>query len=139
MKFEWIRERASRWDADKARIVGGQPQGVFDLEVPERGAAVSGEWWRVEADGRTVGYGWMDRTWDGAEILLAVDPEHQHAGAGTFILGRLEKEAAARGLNRLYNVVQENHPQRTAVTQWLCKRGFVATEDGELRRPVKLR
>ena len=139
MKYEWSREVAARWDADKVRIIGGQPEGVFDFGSPGRGEGLPGEWWRVSADSHAVGFAWMDRTWDGAEILLAVDPAHQHAGIGTFILGNLEKEAAARGLNRLYNVVRETHPKRAEVTKWLVERGFSATDDGELRRPVKVK
>lgn len=137
MKPDWIRENSSRWDADKARIVGAQPTGIFDFEGVKSGDPIPGEWWRASADGVTLGYGWMDRTWDGGEILLAVDPAQQGHGVGTFILDQLEKEAGIRGLNRLYNVVREAHPAREAVTKWLVSRGFKPTDDGELRRPVK--
>ena len=72
-----------------------------------------------------------------AEILLAVDPEHRRAGVGTFILNQLEKEAATRGLNYLYNVVRPEHPDREGITAWLGKRGFARSHDDEtLRRPV---
>ena len=139
MKYDWVRENASRWDADKARIVGGQPQGIFELEELKSGDPVPGEWWRVSQDGLTVGFAWMDRTWDGAEVLLAVDPNQQKTGAGTFMLDQLEREAAVRGLNQLYNVVRPSHPDRDGVTRWLQGRGFKPTEGGELRRPVKKR
>lgn len=136
MKFDWIRENPARWDADKARIVGGQPAGIFDFADMKVGDPVPGEWWRVASDGRTVGHCWMDRTWDGAEILLAVDPTQQRTGVGTFMLDQLEREAATRGLNQLYNVVKPTHPHGVDVTKWLISRGFTATDDGELRRPV---
>ena len=138
MKLDWIRENSCRWDADKARIVGAQPKGIFaDFEGLKSGEPLPGEWWRVAHEGRTLGYAWMDRTWDGAEILLAVDPSQQGQGVGTFIVDQLEKEAFFRGLNQLYNVVADSHPNREGVTKWLLAHGFKATDDGELRRPVK--
>lgn len=137
MKFDWIRENPSRWDADKARIVGTQPAGIFELEEMKSGDPVPGEWWRAASDGLTVGYAWMDRTWDGAEVLLAVDPKQQRTGVGTFMLDQLEREAAQRGLNQLYNIVRPTHPDGAAVTKWLQERGFKGSDDGELKRPVK--
>ena len=140
MKFDWVRENPSRWDADKARIVGAQPPGIFDdMAGMKSGEPVPGEWWRVADDGRTVAYAWMDRTWDGAEVLLVVDQEKRGSGIGTFILDQLEKEATTRGLNQLYNVVRPTHPQKDALTRWLQERGFKPTEGGELRRPIKVR
>ena len=136
MKFEWTREANARWDAEKQRIVGGQPSGIFEVPASRSGESLPGEWWRVSEDGQPVGYAWMDRTWDGAEILLAVDPTRQKHGVGTFILDQLEREAKTRGLNQLYNVVRETHPDRIAVTRWLISRGFKASDDGELKRPV---
>lgn len=138
-KLDWIRENASRWDADKRRIVGGQPAGIFDLSAMAPNEPVPGEWWRASHEGVTLGYAWMDRTWDGGEILLAVDPTRQGHGVGTFMLDRLAKEAAARGLNQLYNIVRDTHPERERVTTWLKERGFTGGEDGELKRPVKKR
>jgi N-acetylglutamate synthase-like GNAT family acetyltransferase len=97
---------------------------------------VPGEWWRVEEDGRAVGYGWMDTTWNGGEILLAVHPEQQGRGLGGFILDHLEAEAATRGLNYIYNVVPDQHPRRADVTRWLASHGFQGGDDGQLRRQV---
>ena len=71
-----------------------------------------------------------------AEILLAVDPAHQSSGVGTFILDHLEKEAAAAGLNYMYNVVRDGHPEPEAVTAWLRRRGFELQSDGRLLRKV---
>ncbi len=137
MGFDWIHENPPRWDAHKARIVAGAPQGIFEPHEHRDGELIPGEWWRVEQDGVTIGYGWMDTTWGDAEILLAVDPRQRKRGAGTFILDRLEREAASRGLNYLVNVVRPTHPQREAVTRWLCERRFSSTDEELLRRRVR--
>jgi N-acetylglutamate synthase-like GNAT family acetyltransferase len=136
MSLSWVRENGARWDADRERIVAGAEPGVFELPGHAIGDAVSGEWWRVESDGRVVGYGWMDCTWEGAEMLLAVDRPARRHGVGTFILDSLEKEAGARGVEYLFNTVRPTHPQGDAVTAWLQRHGFTATDDGELRRRV---
>lgn len=138
MGLTWIQESPSYWDADKARIVGGAGAGIFEpsLTQREKGSHLPDDWWRVEADGHTVGYGWMDITWGDAEILLAVDPAARGRGVGTFILERLEVEARERGLHYIYNVVSETHPLHDEVTEWLEARHFTASEDGKLLRAV---
>ena len=50
------------------------------------------------------------------------------------LLPELEREATARGLNYLYNLVRSTHPRASEVTAWLAKRGFHASEDGRLLR-----
>ena len=84
------------------------------VEADRQEAAIA-----VEDDGEVVGYGWMDTTWGEAEILLAVDPAAQANGVGSFILDHLEKEASAAGLNYMYNVVRDGHPEPEAITAWL--------------------
>ena len=132
MALAWVRESPPLWDADKARIIGGAPAGVFSLGPFKTGDVVPGDWWHVEADGRVAGYGWMDHSWGDAEILLAVDSAGQRGGVGTFILDRLEDEAADRGINYLYNVVPDRHPDRAWLEHWLRRRGFVASQEGGL-------
>ena len=66
----------------------------------------------------------------------AFDPAHRGEGVGTFILEGLEREAAARGLHYLYNVVRPEHAEREAVTRWLVARRFAPASDGLLRRRV---
>jgi GNAT superfamily N-acetyltransferase len=132
MSLTWHREAPAHWNADKQRIVGGAPPGVFAIGPFAGGAIVPGDWWRVEDDGRVVGYGWMDHSWGDAEVLLAVDPAAQDAGVGTFVLDRLEDEAAAQGINYLYNVVPERHPDPDGLERWLQRRGFVASHEGGL-------
>ena len=85
MSMSWIHESPAEWDGDKARIVGGASPGVFDPRYAEasEGSLVPGEWWRVERDGRTVGYGWLDVNWGDAEILLAVDASERERGVGS--------------------------------------------------------
>jgi N-acetylglutamate synthase-like GNAT family acetyltransferase len=138
MNLRWIRESPARWDEDKARIVGAAPPGIFDTRYRDAkpGQLVPGEWWRVEDDGRVVGYGWLDIVWGDAEILLAADPAAHRRGVGSFILERLEAEAKSHGLNYLYNVVRPTHPRAAEVTRWLEKHGFRAGEDGRLSRGV---
>jgi GNAT superfamily N-acetyltransferase len=132
MAFAWVRESPPLWDADKRRIVGDVPSSVFAFGPFRDGQVVPGDWWRAEDEGRVVGYGWMDHAWGDAEILLAVDASAQRGGAGTFILDRLEDEAADRGINYLYNVVPEAHPRRDWLDRWLQRRGFSASQEGGL-------
>lgn len=134
MALLWIHEETAKWDADKERIVGAAPAGVFDSRYRRlrRGELVPGEWFRVEDRGRAVGYGWLDVNWGDAEILLATDPECSGQGIGTFILEHLQEEARHRGLNYLCNVVRPTHPRHAEVTRWLERRGFKPIEDGRL-------
>lgn len=129
--MQWIREPAPTWDAGKQRLVGDAPAGIFELAPLGPGQAVPGEWWRVEQDGRLLGYGWMDVVWGDGEILLAVAPEARGRGVGAFILERLEAEARARGLRTVYNSVRPSHPRREEVTSWLMGHGFAASDHGE--------
>ncbi len=138
MGLTWIHESPPYWDAGKAKIVGGAGPGIFDQTLTNRidGTLLPNDWWRVEDDQETIGYGWMDTTWGDAEILLAVRPDQRGRGVGTFILDRLETEAQERGLHYLYNRVSETHPDHTEVTAWLQARNFTASEDGKLLRAI---
>jgi GNAT superfamily N-acetyltransferase len=136
MNLRWIHENPPRWDARKQEIVGAAPAGVFEPVHFESGQLIPAEWWRVEDGTQIVGYGWMDTTWGDAEVLLAVDPAVQGRGVGTFILDHLEREAASRGLNYLYNVVRPAHPKREETARWLTDRGFVDSGDDLLKRHV---
>lgn len=134
MALRWIHENGPRWDANKARIVGEAPQGVFSFAQRE-GDLVPGEWWRVEDErGTPLGYGWMEVTWADAEILLVVAKDAQGQGVGSFIVDRLHEEARARGLNYLMNAVPPTHPQAPQLREWLEKRGFAPHGEGELLR-----
>jgi GNAT superfamily N-acetyltransferase len=139
MGLSWSRETTPTWNDDKRRIVGGAPAGVFSaLRALPDGAVLPGDWWRAERDGRAVGYGWMDVTWGDAEILLATAPEGQRRGVGTFVLDRLDEEAARQGLRYLYNVVPEGHPEAKVLANWLQRRGFEVSGEGWLlRRKVR--
>lgn len=137
MALAWIHEDTPRWDAGKAEIVRGAPAGIFDLPKASPGELAPGEWFRVEDDGKLAGYGWMDCTWGDAEILLAVAPNCRGRGVGAFILDQLEHEAAARGVNYLYNAVRPTHPDRVRVTEWLESNGFRPSGDGLLKRRVR--
>ncbi len=134
MGLSWIRENPPIWDGDKRRIILGANEGVFDETYGHLsdGAIVPGEWWRVESEGETVGYGWLDAVFGNAEILLATDPERRGQGIGSFIIERLDAEARSRGLNYLYNVVQKTHPAPDELKRWLEARGFVGKEGGRL-------
>ena len=94
MTLTWARDERPVWDADKARVIGGAPEGAFVIAFHE-GDALPGEWFVARDGDDVVGYGRLDIGWGGdAEILLAVDPERQEAGIGSFVLARLEDEAA---------------------------------------------
>ena len=137
MDLSWQREERPRWDADKQRIIGGAPPGALDLDPPA-GADLPGDWFAARRDGAVVGYGWLDSTWGGdTEILLAVDPAVQACGVGSFVLTQLEREAAQRGTNYVYNTVRDTHPDRDAVHDWLMVRGYRGNErDAALRKRV---
>ncbi|HEY6932458.1 MAG TPA: GNAT family N-acetyltransferase [Marmoricola sp.] len=137
MELSWVREEPPVWDADKARVIGGAPEGAFVIPFVE-GEELPGEWWSVrDADGAVVGYGRLDTTWGGdAEILLAVDPARQRQGIGSFLLDHLEQEAAARGINYVHNRIRE-HAERDVVHDWLAVRGFRGPSDGDLRKRVQ--
>lgn len=137
MSLKWSRESRPRWDADKQRIIGGAPAGALDIGYPE-GAELPGDWFAASDGDRVVGYGWMDSTWGGdTEILLAVDPDSQGKGIGSFVMGSLEQEAARRGVNYVYNTVRDSHPDRDAVHDWLMVRGYRGNErDASLRKHV---
>lgn len=139
MALRWIREGITHWDQHKRAIVGGAEPGVFD----DRYRSISDhelvpcEWWRVEDDdGAVLGYGWIDVVWGDAEILLAVDHSRERRGVGAFILANLEREAKARGLVYMTNLVRPTHPRADAVVQFLKKRGFVPQTDGRLVKRV---
>lgn len=136
--LRWIHESVPLWDADKARIVGGAQHGTLPSTLASHSdkEVLPDDWWRVEHEGRCVGYGRMDVTWGDAEILLVVEPEAQGQGVGTFILEHLEHEARTRGLNYLYNQVHPEHPAQQDITSWLQNRAFSSTEDGQLARAI---
>src|SRR3954452_11797358 len=123
-QLRWVHDEDPRWDDDRRRLVAAVPEGVCGTEARRPGEPLSSDWWRVERDGRVVGYGWLDGGWGGGEVLLAVDAGGQSCGVGSFVMAHREQEAAARGLNYVVNVVRESHPSREAVTAWLVARGF---------------
>ncbi len=137
MGLQWRHESTPVWDSDKARIVGGAPDGIFQLPSYQEGERLPGDWWRVEDGDSVVAYGWMDTAWGDAEMLLAVDPHHHGRGVGTFVLDCLEQEAANQGVNYLYNVVRPTHPDHDRVTAWLESRSFTGSSDGVLRRRAR--
>lgn len=140
--WAWVAEgQPSRWDEHKARIVGGEAPGVFDSRYSERsvGDLLPGYWWRVEEDGRVIGYGWMDVVWGDAEVLLAVARDQRGRGVGSFVMEQLEREAFKRGLRYVTNVVRPTHPEKDRIAGWLEKREFASGEDGRHFRSVATR
>jgi N-acetylglutamate synthase-like GNAT family acetyltransferase len=135
-RLTWVKDDDPRWDVERARVFGTVGAGVFPGVARDAGERLPSDWWRVEADGRVIGYGWLDDVWGDAEILLAIEESVRGTGAGSFALARLEEEAAARGLNYVLNVVRDTHPDREAVTGWFLAHGFTGTEDGRLRKRV---
>ena len=131
MRLEWIYEKPARWDSAKQSIVGGSPEGIFRKPGWEDGQLIPGDWWRVERAGETIGYGWMEIDWVEAEVLLAVAPDVQKHGVGSFIVEALASEAAERGVNYMANVVRETHPDREGITRWLGARGFKQSMDDD--------
>ena len=137
MSWSWIPENPPVWDPAKAAVIGAAPPGVFHFEKAMPGDLLPGSWWRVEDEGRVLGYGWMDHGWGDAEVLLAVAPAARGSGVGTFILDRLEDEARAQGINYIYNVVPTVHPDREGLSRWLEARRFRGDSgEGLLKRAV---
>jgi len=134
MALTWVREDTPVWDAAKQSIVLGAPAGALEIPKVALGDLAPGEWFRVEDNGTTVGYGWMDCTWGDAEITLAVDQTRLREGIGEFIVSRLEREAASRGVNYLYNAVRPTHPDKARVTRWLLSLGFEPSGEGLLKK-----
>lgn len=141
MGLVWERQHNPRWDSEKRTLFAELPVGLFpELRATADGGAVPGDWWRVRAGDSVVGFGWMDVTWGDAEVLLAVSPASQRGGVGTFVLDRLDEEAARRGLRYLHNVVPATHPEPDRLRSWLERRGFAASGEGNLlRRQVRSR
>jgi N-acetylglutamate synthase-like GNAT family acetyltransferase len=135
-QLSWVHEDDPRWDRDRDRVFASVAEDVFPTLARRPGEQLTSDWWRVERDGRVVGYGWLDDVWGDAEVLLAVDGAERRTGVGEFVLARLEQEAAARGLNYVVNVVRDAHPEKDAVTTWLHGRGYAAAEDGRLHKRV---
>ncbi len=136
MTLAWTRENAPRWDADKQRVFGPDELLATGLPGFRPGEPVADEWWRVTDGGEVAGYGWLDTEWGDARITFVVAPGRRGRGVGAFILERLEDEAAARGLNYIYNVVPETHPDGAWIRNWLTLHGFREASRGQLRRQV---
>jgi len=137
MALHWTKEDNPHWDSDKQRLFGSHELASVGVEPPAPGSVIGDEWWRVtDDDGTVVGYGWLDSEWGDAQITFLVDPARRGAGIGNFIVDRLEDEAAERGLNYIYNVVPDTHPDAAWMTQWLTLRGF-SPGTGDLRRHVR--
>ena len=136
MTLTWTKENSPRWDADKQRIFGPAELAAVGLAGPAPGEPVADEWWRVTDGDQVAGYGWLDTEWGDARITFIVAPGRRGRGVGAFILERLEDEAAARGLNYIYNVVPGTHPDGAWIRNWLSTHGFHEASRGQLRRQV---
>jgi GNAT superfamily N-acetyltransferase len=136
MTLTWTKENSPRWDADKQRVFGPAELAAVGLAEPAPGEPVADEWWRVTDGDQVAGYGWLDTEWGDARITFVVAPGGRGRGVGAFILERLEDEAAARGLNYIYNVVPDTHPDGPWIRNWLATHGFHEASRGQLRRQV---
>ncbi|HEX5297034.1 MAG TPA: GNAT family N-acetyltransferase [Streptosporangiaceae bacterium] len=136
MTLAWTKENSPRWDADKQRIFSPDELRAVGLPALRPGESVADEWWRVTDGAEVAGYGWLDTEWGDARITFIVAPGRRGHGVGAFILERLEDEAAARGLNYIYNVVPETHPDGAWIRNWLALHGFREASRGQLRRQV---
>jgi GNAT superfamily N-acetyltransferase len=133
--LHWTREDAPRWDADKQRLFGPGELAATGLTPPAPGTPVADEWWHVtDESGQVVGYGWLDTEWGDAEITFLVAAARRGEGIGRYIVDHLEAEAAARGVNYIYNVVPAGNPDEEWVTSWLSGQGFAPGEGGLRRR-----
>lgn len=139
MGWTWTKETRPRWDEDKQESFDAIALASVGIQAPASGSAIADEWWRVADDaGNLVGYGWLDSEWGDAQIAFIVLPQARGSGAGEFILNRLEAEAAAQGVNYIYNVVPDSHPDPQWITYWLELHGFYPSPHGDLRRQVHM-
>lgn len=135
--LQWTKEDSPRWDADKQRVFGTTGPAAVGMRRPADGATIADEWWRVTDDsGSVLGYGWLDSEWGDAQITFLVADGARGGGVGAFIVDNLEQAARQRGLNYIYNVVPDSHPDREWITTWLSQRGFRPSKHGDLRRRV---
>jgi GNAT superfamily N-acetyltransferase len=139
MALTWTKENSPRWDDAKQGVFGPAELASVGLTGPAPGEPLPDEWWRVTDGGEVAGYGWLDSEWGDARITFVVAPGHRGRGAGAFILEHLEGEAAARGLNYIYNVVPDTHPDGPWIRNWLSTHGFHEASRGQLRRQVEAR
>jgi GNAT superfamily N-acetyltransferase len=139
MALTWTKENSPRWDADKQRTFSQAELAAVGLAAPPAGEPVANEWWRVTDGAQVAGYGWLDSEWGDARITFVVAPGQRGQGIGDFILEHLEDEAAARGLNYIYNVVPQTHPDGAWIRNWLSTHGFHEASRGQFRRQVALR
>lgn len=135
--LQWQKEDVPRWDADKQRLFDDTALLSVGMDRPGPYTCLADEWWRVtDAQGAVVGYGWLDSEWGDAQITFFADPDHRGEGIGAFILDHLDDEARQRGLNYIYNIVPDSHPDRAWMTSWLARRGLHKSTQGDLRRRV---
>ena len=132
--MKWVKEDLPRWDDDKQRLFDDAALLAVGMHRPGPGTPLADEWWHVVGDdGAVVGYGWLDSEWGDAQITFFVDPARRGAGIGEFVLDHLEDEAHKRGLNYIYNVVPDTHPDRRWMTTWLESHGLTDSGQGDLR------
>lgn len=137
MTWTWSKEDRPTWDADKQRIFRPAELAAVGLTAPDTGDPLADEWWRAsDEDGTVVGYGWLDNEWGDAQITFVVDRDRRGEGIGAFVVAALEAEAAAQGVNYIYNVVPDSHPDPEWMTGWLTGHGFTPGT-GDLRRRVR--
>jgi len=99
--------------------------------------------WSIRAEGGSVlGYAWLAEHRDpsvpeGYHVNLAVFPERQHKGAGSFALEQVEQHATAMLLRELLCQVNSNKPETGAwVRQWLLRRGYAVLRNVEADSPL---
>ena len=117
--------------AELAERVGHAARGLrgLGLQAEQRVAMVM-------ADSPEFVIVYLDSEWGDARITFVVAPGRRGRGVGAFILEHLADEAAARGLNYIYNVVPETHPDGAWIRNWLSMHGFHEASRGQLRRQV---
>ena len=132
-----MKEDVPHWDADKQRLFDDAALRSVGMDPSRDGARspTNGGGWspttaRSSATAGSTASGGTRRS------RSSSIPAHRGEGIGAFVLDRLEDEAHKRGLNYIYNVVPDTHPDRAWMTGWLEQHGLHESSQGDLRRQV---
>jgi hypothetical protein len=136
MTLHWTKEGSPRWDTDKQRLFG--PDALASVgstsPLPEPRSPTSGGGLATTPGPSSVTAGWTRNVATLRSRSWSTRPGAAPASAASSWTGL--RTRPPRGLNYIYNVVPDAHPDAARMTRWLTTRGFVPGT-GDLRRQVR--